>query len=497
MSSRKFFFVLALGVGSSIWPVAPAVAEGEPPEILTPASLTESSSSSALLDVTFEGDFYDRVRGKHLIRLLDFPISGDQRATLELERFSVDSPATRIVLATLEGEIPVSPPEIRIFKGRIMGRGDSEVILALSPFGCEGVIYDGEMEFFLVRERKKDVGQGNESKGGKRLHRLQSRWQLELDDPERECQVLSDDLSPAVLPPNFEELQKSAAFKTCRLALECDYEFWSVFNDMNEALTYIYTLFGIMSPIYERDVSVKLALHYIRIWTTASDPYSYVGGASTGLQEFQNYWNANHSTPGNPGFIERDLAHLLSSRPVGAWANTATLCDYSNGYAISGGNAGDGGFAHDIIYAGHEIGHNFDGKHTHCFDPPIDKCGTDSGCNDTVDCSTAPGTIMSYCKNCPGGVLYQFHALNIARMRTEIDGSCLGLSRNPLYVDWRNSSGTEDGTWGYPYNTVAEGTWFVIPGGTVTIADGSYDEDVTFWQKMTVKGETGTVVIGQ
>ena len=64
----------------------------------------------------------------------------------------------------------------------------------------------------------------------------------------------------------------------CRLALECDYEYWSQFNDMGEALDYIYVLFGVIGDIYERDVSTKLALTFIRIWTTVNDPYSYVGG---------------------------------------------------------------------------------------------------------------------------------------------------------------------------------------------------------------------------
>ena len=298
--------------------------------------------------------------------------------------------------------------------------------------------------------------------------------------------------------------EDAAALRAARFALECDYEYFGQFDgDYGAALDYVAILFGAIGDIYERDVSVKLALTYIRIWDQANDPYSYVGGDPDGLDEFKDYWNANHSTPGQPGFIERDLAHLLSSRGVGAWSWPGTLCSYDSGYSISGGNAGGAtpaqSLIHDVYFAGHEIGHNFDAKHTHCFDPPIDQCATEPSCNDTQDCSTAPSTIMSYCNNCLGGyanILHQFHALNVARMRSHIDASCLRLARNPSYVDWRNDS-YEEGTATWPYNTVGEGADAVVPGGTVSIASGSYPEQIKITLPMTLKATGGLVTVGE
>ena len=63
---------------------------------------------------------------------------------------------------------------------------------------------------------------------------------------------------------------------------------------------------------------------------------------------------------------------------------------------------------------------------------------------------------MSYCDGCPGGaanVLQQFDAVNISRIRSHLLTSCLRIARNPCYVDWRNTSGSEDGTiclWAIP-----------------------------------------------
>lgn len=78
-----------------------------------------------------------------------------------------------------------------------------------------------------------------------------------------------------------------------------------------------------------------------------------------------------------------------------------------------------------------------------------------------------------------------------------VDYLCGRLHRNPCYVDWRNTSGTEDGTTAFPYNTVAEGTQFVLPGGTVSIANGNYAEQITIWQPMTLNATGGSVIIGK
>jgi hypothetical protein len=52
-------------------------------------------------------------------------------------------------------------------------------------------------------------------------------------------------------------------------------------------------------------------------------------------------------------------------------------------------------------FVGHELGHNFGSPHTHCYDPPVDKCwgGEGGRCySGAVSCPvTGKGTTMSYC----------------------------------------------------------------------------------------------------
>ena len=67
-----------------------------------------------------------------------------------------------------------------------------------------------------------------------------------------------------------------------------------------------------------------------------------------------------------------------------------------------------------------------------------------------------------------------------------------------IFVNWANSSGYEDGTPVFPFNTITEGNFAVVSGDRLWIAVGSYDESVTFDKVMQVNiYGTGTVVIGQ
>jgi len=446
-------------------------------------------------------DAHALLRQYGTVLLTDFPLSRDESIDLELERFFVTTPVTRIVAGTQEGDIPVTPPDILLFRGHIAGMVDSSVVLGISARGSYGVIWKNLDGYVLAPQALVQEGEAGVS------HAIQKLSDLEVEMPstDTECGVHS---APVLLPmPTAPEGSEEAdgQFRYARIALECDFDFWNQFNNFDLALDYIYVLFSAGSDIYQRDLSVKLTLTYIRIWTTSDDPYSVTGGGCGGLHEFQDYWRAHHSTPGQPGYVERDIAHQLSSRPVGSCGNIGQLCK-EYGYSLAGGIHTGSTLAesllHDTYHAFHEIGHNFGGTHTHCLKDDsgnwIDKCAVESSCNQTQDCSTAPSTLMSYCHNCPGGynnTRHEYHAKNIALMLNHTP--CLRLVRNPCFVDWRNASGTENGTSTYPYNTVKEGIEAVLPGGTVSIANGNYDEQITIWQPMTLDAPGGTATVGE
>jgi hypothetical protein len=473
--------------------------------LFSAVSVVNNTAASPEIRFELDGTAFSQVAPLSKVLLTRFPVSAEEVVDLNVEQFHVTTPGTRLVAATENGEISIPLPTISLFRGTVLGKANSKVIFAISPTGIQGIVeWPEEGYLFSPAADPPD----RRVVLGLREHIILRRSDLQ-GQPSFKLPLSVSDVAGVATPdvPRSPMGTEGGSFRVCRLALECDYEFWMQFQDYQAALNYIYILFGAIGDMFERDVQTKLALTYIRIWTTVDDPYSYVGGEITGLNEFRDYWRANHN-PGQPGFIERDVAHLLSSRGVGAWAWEGVLCNYDIGFSISGGNALLPTVAqrifHDLRYAGHEIGHNFNGHHTHCLINPatgdwVDKCVTENDCNQTVDCSTAPSSIMSYCHNCPGGqanILAQFDSVNISRINSHVAGSCLRLTPDPCFVDWRNTSGTEDGTSAHPYNTLKEGIEAVLPGGTVSIASGNYPAGLTIWQPMTLLAPSGGVAIG-
>lgn len=57
-----------------------------------------------------------------------------------------------------------------------------------------------------------------------------------------------------------------------------------------------------------------------------------------------------------------------------------------------------------------------------------------------------------------------------------------------VYVDQDNTSGTEDGSASYPYNTITEGIAAVAGGGTVFVAPGTYLGQLSIGKSLTLRG---------
>jgi hypothetical protein len=227
-----------------------------------------------------------------------------------------------------------------------------------------------------------------------------------------------------------------------RIAFETDHEFLQRFSGSTDAASgYIATLASALTSIYTRDLNVRVASVYARLWTTAADPWTATNTADQ-LDQFSGYWAINMS------WIPRDLAHFLSGRGLGGGiAYLPGLCS-GGPWGVSANLAGffptplvdNNGQNWDIMVVAHELGHNFGAPHTHNYNPPLDGCGLSPS-----DCTVAnqdAGTIMSYCHLCAGGVQnikLQFHPANIATMEQHLaSSSCqyTGPARPPLaFID--------------------------------------------------------------
>jgi hypothetical protein len=219
---------------------------------------------------------------------------------------------------------------------------------------------------------------------------------------------------------------------TARVAIETDYEFYQrLGSNATAATNYIGNLIGYASTIYEREISTSLVVQSVSLWSNSADPWGQTT-TTCGLMEFGRYWNRNRTA------VSRTIAHFLSGKSLGggvAWIGvlcrggfgTSASCPgiptdapWGGGYgftaSISGGfDINNPQVMWDIMAVAHEIGHNFNSPHTHCYNgiggssSPVDQCRTgEGGCYSGAQSLPGPagsgsGTIMSYCHLLGGG----------------------------------------------------------------------------------------------
>ena len=239
-------------------------------------------------------------------------------------------------------------------------------------------------------------------------------------------------------------------------------------GDPVQATAWIADLFAQMNLMYQRDLDVNL-LQGMTFLRTSSDPFANADTSATSamLNEFGTYWQNNYSSGGSA--VTRAFAMLLSGNS--STSNSASGIAWVNSYcqtASSGGSYsvnqifwGSGvGVASSAFIVGHELGHNFGARHTHCSDAntgalastnTIDQCfRAESGCySGAVSCPVsgpgAPkGSVMSYCHtNAPNGAncgqnVQQFHPTHITQLRNRVAANtpgCLTLIVDLIFAN--------------------------------------------------------------
>lgn len=354
------------------------------------------------------------------VRLENFPFAPGATGDLVLERFEVVSPGARILVHGENGETstPLSPGAH--FVGRLEGDPDSRVYVGIPGTFLIATVRTSAGLVYLGPEA------GTEGPVQHVLRRADSPRNAELAPLDWHCGT--DDLPPALLgrpevgggglitplaEPGASVLSAAAAtaLKDAPISIETDQELLAKFGGSVTGMSsYVTTLMGQISVIYQRDVGVKLTVNRIQAWQTP-DPYA-ASDPRTQLDEVGDWWHANRPKSAYP----RALVLYLSGKPVSggiAWLDV--LCQ--NDFAIGGGHWG-GAYGvvqiaanypsglWDLVGSAHEMGHIFGSPHTHCFSPAIDRCyGSESGCysGSTVNPGPLGGTLMSYCHLLPGG----------------------------------------------------------------------------------------------
>ena len=327
-------------------------------------------------------------------------------------------------------------PKNTYFKGSLQGKPESRVYVS--------VLEDGE-----VRGLVKSAG--NYWVIGGQSFAKSSRWIVESREVETVVDLDHDALGfecgtdhlPAVpRGPKAADAEKApkasftkAASYTARIAVETDNEFFDLFGNATDATNYVADIIAYGSMLYGAEVSTSWLLQHLSLWSQAqTDPWAQ-SNPNCGLHEFGRYWNDLRQG------VSRSTAAFFSGKNsnggiawVGVLCNggfdydvgascpglTPSFDNYGGAYAYIGGM--DGNFnidnpnvVWDIVATTHEIGHNFNSPHTHCYEDlggnssAIDECysgqcgSAGCYCGGTSLPSGCPGagngcgTIMSYC----------------------------------------------------------------------------------------------------
>ncbi len=378
-----------------------------------------------------------------------WPVAPGRRQPITVKRHRVVDPKASLRLVDANGTRQLAP-SARIHFWGTSGLAGDRIMLSIHPI-------DGSLHGFTVVDD--EVYEISKSGIQYLVRPAADRIRAEGGDPEAWSCSLENGAhdAPRTLPSGpGGAAEGSGEFvpRSATIAFDTDTELLQLkFNNSQAAaLDYIADLVAAMNVMYEHDLDVTL-LQGDTIIRMGSDPYVQNSGgnaSSSELNEFGSYWNSHYD------HIDRALAAMLSGKQPGDYSASGIawvggLCSHNYGYSFTKVFKIDY-LAGDAFVAGHELGHNFGSRHTHCYTPPIDQCyANEGGCySGPTSCPGGPGTVMSYCHvaGC-GSNRMEFHSRVISNIINNhvnpATGICIFNAVDPLFTDGFESGGL--GAW--------------------------------------------------
>jgi hypothetical protein len=310
----------------------------------------------------------------------------------------------------------------RYFRGRILGQPDSRVTISVDAAGDpRGLLANHDGHWILHAPLA----------GGMEARFETSERTAGTDQHDQfVCEASPHDQPPGSEPtadeadsPERFSVQDNNERYRVRVAFESTWRFRELFDSDQQAIDYLGDLINYTSAIYINDIGAELVISSINLWSSEeAEPWTQ-GSAAGLLQEFTAYWRDVE----NDVDRSRTIAHMVDAGSfMNGHAWIGVVCeggydelfdwDNSSDFAVSSGldtdfHALDSPTVWSSVVVAHEIGHNFDSLHTHCYDPPVDTCwNLEGGCYDGDETSLpgepgeGSGTIMSYCYARAGGL---------------------------------------------------------------------------------------------
>ncbi|HJP00333.1 MAG TPA: zinc-dependent metalloprotease [Planctomycetota bacterium] len=405
--------------------IAPSAGEGMP----FPLNPGDCAGGILGAELTPDHDAIAALWERESVRLVGTPLPDGRQADLLLRRVTAEAPRELRVNGA-PAPSTLSASALSIWSGSIAGESDSQVWLAFSLFGSRGWIRTrGELFHLLAAAPGGDwsrctgylVSEEDLLATGAGLGAFCGADPRSLHDASRTL----------VTPPGDSLPMGSGVPLLCDMAVETDWQYYSLFGDLTAAEAYAVMLFAATADRFSYQLDVFLRMPYLGLWDTPNDPWvtGDNGGSSCEmLGEFQGAWAGN--IPANA-----HLAHFVSGANLGGGcAYLDVLCNTTYGFSASGNLDGNmpfpvkqGPYTWDFMVFAHETGHNFGSPHTHDYCPPLDQCTAPGPCHNDQIC-TDVGTIMSYCHLCSGGmnnITTMYHPTAAALMRSRSESSCL------------------------------------------------------------------------
>ena len=349
---------------------------------------------------------------------------------LSLERIDLDAMQFGYYVDGLAAPGLADGLELSVWTGTVDGDARGEVVLSFSNRGSRGWITTAQGTTHIMPQPGPGGDWSTSYSVLSREGDLAERGVSFKNACGLDAIVDSRDLTPHVVTPGLGDEPSFAGTSPCdlydfRVAIETDFQLYSLFNDLGAETAYVTTLLAAISARYVEQIDTQWTIPYLQFYTTSNDPWSTPdngGGSIDMLTEFENAWAGNVPN----GAV---IGHMISGANLGGGvAYLTALCDSSQtfSFAVSGNIGGDtpfpiavGPLNWDFMVVAHETGHNFASPHTHDYSPQIDNCAGGS--------CVSNGTIMSYCHQCAGGlsnVTTYFHPTVVNVMKNHV-ASCL------------------------------------------------------------------------